>query len=43
MIRTLAVSLATLAGMEGAAVLCRAEGSALPLDVIAAELLRLLP
>lgn len=41
--RASAIALSTLAGMEGAAVLCRAEGSVAPLDTIAAELLRLLP
>src|SRR5438477_181964 len=34
---------ATLAGMEGALILCRAEGNAKPLDTVAEELLRLLP
>ena len=37
------VAVATLAGMEGALVLCRAEGSTGPLETVAAELLRLLP
>lgn len=37
------VAMATLAGMEGAAVLCRVEGNAQPLDIVAHELLRLLP
>jgi len=32
----------TLAGMEGALILCRAEGSVTPLDVVADELARLL-
>ncbi|HEY0870048.1 MAG TPA: TetR/AcrR family transcriptional regulator [Acidothermaceae bacterium] len=33
----------TLAGMEGALILCRAEGSTAPLDIVADELVRLLP
>jgi TetR/AcrR family transcriptional regulator, lmrAB and yxaGH operons repressor len=33
----------TLAGMEGALILCRAEGTTAPLDVVADELIRLLP
>jgi len=37
------IALATLAGMEGALILCRAEGNAKPLDTVAEELLRLLP
>jgi AcrR family transcriptional regulator len=37
------VAVATLAGMEGALILCRAEGSTGPLETVAAELLRLLP
>jgi AcrR family transcriptional regulator len=37
------IALATLAGMEGALILCRAEGSVKPLDAVAAELMRLLP
>jgi TetR/AcrR family transcriptional repressor of lmrAB and yxaGH operons len=37
------IALATLAGMEGALILCRAEGSSGPLETVAAELLRLLP
>ena len=37
------VATATLAGMEGALILCRAAGDVGPLDVVAAELLRLLP
>jgi TetR/AcrR family transcriptional regulator, lmrAB and yxaGH operons repressor len=41
--RAKGISLATLAGMEGALILCRAEGSVQPLDDIAAELIRLLP
>ena len=41
--RATGISLATLAGMEGALILCRAEGSVQPLDDIAEELLHLLP
>jgi AcrR family transcriptional regulator len=37
------IALATLAGMEGALILCRAEGNVEPLDTVAAELIRLLP
>jgi len=37
------IALATLAGMEGALILCRAEGNSGPLETVAAELLRLLP
>ena len=37
------IALATLAGMEGALILCRAEGHVGPLETIAAELFRLLP
>jgi len=37
------ISLAALAGMEGALILCRAEGDAAPLEAVAEELLRLLP
>jgi len=37
------IALATLAGMEGALILCRAEGGTGPLDAVAGELLRLLP
>jgi AcrR family transcriptional regulator len=36
------IALATLAGMEGALILCRAEGSNGPLETVAAELMRLL-
>jgi TetR/AcrR family transcriptional regulator, lmrAB and yxaGH operons repressor len=36
------IALATLAGMEGALILCRAEGTVAPLDTVAEELLRLL-
>jgi TetR/AcrR family transcriptional repressor of lmrAB and yxaGH operons len=41
--RAKGIALATLAGMEGALILCRAEGSVQPLDDVAEELLRLLP
>lgn len=37
------IALATVAGMEGALILCRAEGGPAPLETVAAELLRLLP
>jgi len=37
------IAVAALAGMEGALILCRAEGSSQPLETIAAELRRLLP
>jgi AcrR family transcriptional regulator len=37
------VAVATLAGMEGALILCRAEGNTGPLETVAAELMRLLP
>lgn len=37
------LALTTLAALEGALILCRAEGGPGPLDVIAAELARLLP
>ena len=37
------IALATLAGMEGALILCRAEGNVRPLDAVAEELMRLLP
>ncbi len=36
------IGLAALAGMEGALILCRAEGSSAPLDTVTAELKRLL-
>jgi AcrR family transcriptional regulator len=41
--RAASVALATLAGMEGALILSRAEGNAKPLDTVAEELMRLLP
>jgi TetR/AcrR family transcriptional repressor of lmrAB and yxaGH operons len=37
------IALATVAGMEGALILCRAEGDSAPLETVAAELKRLLP
>src|SRR5712692_3494426 len=37
------IALAVLAGMEGALILCRAEGNSGPLETVAAELKRLLP
>jgi AcrR family transcriptional regulator len=37
------IAVATLAGMEGALILCRAEGNGKPLDAVAKELMRLLP
>jgi TetR/AcrR family transcriptional repressor of lmrAB and yxaGH operons len=37
------IAMATLAGMEGALILCRAEGNKAPLETVAAELMRLLP
>jgi hypothetical protein len=36
------IATATVAGMEGALILCRAEGNVKPLDAVAEELLRLL-
>lgn len=41
--RARTIALATLAGMEGALILCRAEGSVAPLDAVADELMWLLP
>jgi TetR/AcrR family transcriptional repressor of lmrAB and yxaGH operons len=41
--RAKGIAIATLAGMEGALILCRAEGTVQPLDEIAQELVRLLP
>ena len=41
--RATPIALATVAGMEGALILCRAEGNAKPLDTVAEELIRLLP
>jgi TetR/AcrR family transcriptional regulator, lmrAB and yxaGH operons repressor len=37
------IAVATLAGMEGALVLCRATGDSAPLETVARQLLRLLP
>jgi hypothetical protein len=37
------IALATIAAMEGALILCRAEGNVKPLDAVAEELMRLLP
>ena len=37
------IAMATLAGMEGALILCRAEANVKPLDAVAEELMRLLP
>ncbi len=37
------IAVAALAGMEGALILCRAEGDTKPLDTVAEELMRLLP
>jgi len=39
--RAKTIATATLAGMEGALILCRAEGNVKPLDTVAEELLRL--
>lgn len=41
--RATPIAMATVAGMEGALILCRAEGNARPLDIVALELKRLLP
>ncbi len=41
--RATSVAMATLAGMEGALILCRAEGNVRPLEAVAEELMRLLP
>ena len=41
--RATPIATATLAGMEGALILCRAEGNSAPLDSVADELMRLLP
>ena len=41
--RATPIALATLAGMEGALILCRAEGNVKPLEAVAKELMRLLP
>jgi AcrR family transcriptional regulator len=41
--RATPIALATVAGMEGALILCRSEGGIGPLDTVAEELQRLLP
>jgi AcrR family transcriptional regulator len=41
--RAAPIATATLAGMEGALILCRAEGNSKPIDAVAEELVRLLP
>jgi TetR/AcrR family transcriptional repressor of lmrAB and yxaGH operons len=41
--RARAIAVATVAGMEGALILCRAEGNAAPLETVAGELMRSLP
>ena len=41
--RASAIAVSTVAGMEGALILCRAEGTSEPLETVAAELMRLLP
>lgn len=41
--RASSIALATVAGMEGALILCRAEGDSGPLESVASELKRLLP
>ena len=41
--RAAPIAVAVLAGMEGALILCRAEGHSGPLDAVAEELMRLLP
>ena len=41
--RATPIALAALAAMEGALILCRAEGNVKPLDAVAEELMRLLP
>jgi TetR/AcrR family transcriptional regulator, lmrAB and yxaGH operons repressor len=41
--RAAGIAMITLASMEGALILCRAEGDVRPLDETAAELMRLLP
>ncbi|WP_189089897.1 TetR/AcrR family transcriptional regulator [Deinococcus ruber] len=42
-VRATPLALTVLAAMEGALILCRAEGNAAPLDAVAGELLKLLP
>jgi AcrR family transcriptional regulator len=41
--RAAPIAVAALAGMEGALILCRAEGNSKPLETVATELIRLLP
>jgi TetR/AcrR family transcriptional repressor of lmrAB and yxaGH operons len=41
--RAVAIAQATLAGMEGALILCRGEGDVQPLETVAAQLTQLLP
>jgi AcrR family transcriptional regulator len=41
--RATPIAVATVAGLEGALMLCRAEGGSAPLEVVAGELLRLVP
>src|SRR3981081_2562264 len=41
--RAASIAVATLAGMEGALILCRAEGNGKPLDTVAEEPMRLQP
>ena len=41
--RAAAIAVATVAGMEGALILCRSEGDVKPLEIVAEELMRLLP
>ena len=41
--RAMPIAVATLAAMEGALILCRAEGNVRPLNAVARELMRLLP
>lgn len=41
--RAARIAIATVAGMEGALILCRAEGDVKPLETVAEELMRLLP
>ena len=41
--RASAIAVSTVASMEGALILCRAEGTSEPLETVAAELMRLLP
>jgi AcrR family transcriptional regulator len=41
--RAASIAVTALAGMEGALILCRAEGNSEPLEAVAEELMRLLP